>query len=131
MKKLFITALTVAFLIVFSNTSFSQTNNVDFDYLTYYQTQIDNCQEKLDEESDSMTERMKTSLEQRIVNFENMIIAYDEMMQMEEDDYHFDLGADFNSLSPVQKIKILDRQFEMGKISEANYLDAKTKLTRQ
>lgn len=131
MKKLSTSVLTIVFLIVFSNALFSQTNNEDFDYRAYYQTQIDNCEEKLDGESDSMTELMKTTLEQRIVNFENMIIAYDEMMEMEEEDYYIDMGADFQNLSPAQKIKILERQYEMDLISESNYLEAKAKLERQ
>lgn len=131
MKKLSTSVLTIVFLFVFSNALFSQTNNEDFDYRAYYQTQIDNCEEKLDGESDSMTELMKTTLEQRIVNFENMIIAYDEMMEMEEEDYYIDMGADFQNLSPAQKIKILERQYEMDLISESNYLEAKAKLERQ
>ena len=131
MKKLSTSVLTIVFLIVFSNALFSQTNNEDFDYRAYYQTQIDNCEEKLDGESDSMTELMKTTLEQRIVIFENMIIAYDEMMEMEEEDYYIDMGADFQNLSPAQKIKILERQYEMDLISESNYLEAKAKLERQ
>lgn len=105
----------------------AQSNSDAFNFLKYYDQKIEEIDQKLESLDQTKRPLQYRALISRRANFEMMKERFEAESQKGTLSL-IDLTGRYNELSKADKLALLERQFEAGLVSEANYLEAKASL---